>query len=220
MVHRSSCDNMREVPEEIIYECQKCDEYTTHQVLKGRMGKSSLEGTFRCSGCGNTFTSTLKIPKQFKVSVIVSDGPTSEKSSTELEEDEVIVVGDEFFLEDGRRLRVCSLDLGDGQRRKKAKTQDVKTIWAQQFDNLILKVTINNNRKSYSRRIEAEPDDEFILGQVLSVSDMSCYVHAIKTRDKLVSKGTVEARDIVRIYGKLKEKLTPVLESEDDSEDI
>lgn len=211
---------MREVPEEIIYECSKCDEYLPHQVLKGRMGKTSLEGTFRCTECGNTFSATLKIPRQFRVPVIISDGPVSEKSSTELEEDEIIAVGDEFFLEDGRRLRVCSIDLGDGQRKKKAKTQDVKTIWAQQFDNLILKVTVNDNRKSYSRRVEAEPDDEFIIGQVLSVSDMDCYVHAIKTRDRLVSKGTVEARDVVRIYGKIKEKSVPILEFEDDSEDI
>lgn len=207
----------REVPDEIIYECAKCDEYMPHKVLKGRMGRTSLEGTFRCTGCGNVFSSTLRIPRQIKVSVIVSDGPESEKTSTELEEDEIVSIGDEFFLEDGRRLRVCSLDLGDGQRRKKSKTQDIKTIWAQQFDNLNLKVTINDNRKSYSRRIEAEPDDEFILGQVLAVSDMECYVHAIKTRDKLVSKGTVEAREVVRIYGKIKEKSIPVLDFEDDA---
>lgn len=211
---------MREVPEEIIYECSKCDEYLPHQVLKGRMGKTSLEGTFRCTECGNTFSATLKIPRQFRVPVIISDGPVSEKSSTELEEEEIIAVGDEFFLEDGRRMRVCSIDLGGGQRKKKAKTQDVKTIWAQQFDNLILKVTVNDNRKSYSRRVEAEPDDEFIIGQVLSVSDMDCYVHAIKTRERLVSKGTVEARDVVRIYGKIKERSVPILEFEDDSEDI
>ncbi len=210
----------RETPEQIIYDCVKCDDYTTHDVLKGRMGKTSLEGTFRCTECGNTFSATLKIPKMFKVPVIISDGPNSEKSETELEEGESIALGDEFFLEDGRRLRVCAIDLGEGQRKKKAKTEDVRTIWAQQFDNLNLKVTVNNNRKSYSRRVEAEPDDEFIIGQMLSLSDMDCFIHAIKTRDKLVSKGTAEARDIVRIYGKMKEKSVPILDFEDDVEDI
>ena len=210
----------REVPEEIIYDCSKCDDYTAHEVLRARIGKSTLEGTFRCTECGNTFSATLKIPRLLKVPVIISDGPVSEKSETELEEGEWIAIGDEFFLEDGRRLRVCSIDLGEGQRKKKAKTDDVKTIWAQQFDLLNLKVTINDNRKSYSRRIEREPDDEIQIGHVLQLDDMDCYVHAIKTRDRLVSKGTVEAREVVRIYGKLKEKSVPIIEFEDDVEDI
>ena len=209
----------REVPEEIIYDCAKCDDYTTHEVLRARIGKSTLEGTFRCTECGNTFSATLRIPRLMKVPVIISDGPVSEKSETELEEGEIIAIGDEFFLEDGRRLRVCAIDLGEGQRKKKALTDEVKTIWAQQFDVLNLKVTVNNNRKSYSRRIEREPDDEFQIGQVLELEDMDCYVHAIKTRDKLVSKGTVEARDVVRIYGKMKEKTVPILEFEEDEEE-
>lgn len=210
----------REVPEEIYLECPDCDDFTSHEVLKGKMGKASLEGTLRCSECGRTFTTTIRLPKIYKMPVVISDGPVSEKSFTELEEDEKIAIGDEFFLEDGRRLRVCSIDLGDGQRKKKALTQDIKTIWAQQFDVLNLKVTVNNDRKSYSRRIEAEPDDEFTIGQALSLSDMDCYVHAIKARDRLVTRGSVEGRDIVRIYGKMKQKSYPVLDLEDDSEDI
>ncbi len=210
----------REVPEEIYYECQDCDDYTMHEVLKGRVGKSSLEATIRCSQCGKTFTTTIKIPKIIRTNVVISDGPVSETSTTELEEDDKVMVGDEFFIEDGRRLRVCSLDLGDGKRVGRALTQDIKTIWAQQFDVLSLKVTINDNRKSYSRRIEAEPDDEFSIEQVLSMPDMDCYIHAIKTRERLINRGSVEARDIVRIYGKMKRKSYPVLDLEDDAEDI
>ena len=69
----------REVPEEIYYECAKCDDFTTHEVLKGRIGKASLEGTFRCEECGNVFSGTIKMPRMCKVSVIISDGPVSEK---------------------------------------------------------------------------------------------------------------------------------------------
>ena len=208
----------RDVPEEIYLECPDCDDYTTHEVLRGRVGKTTFEGTFRCTECGRTFSDTLKIPRVISIPVIVSDGPVSERSVTELEEDELLAVGDEFFLEDGRRLRVCSLDLGEGQRRKKARTQQIRTIWAQQFDVLNLKVTVNDNRKSYSRRIEAEPDDEFLIGQVLPLQDMECYVHAIKAREKLVTKGTVEARDVVRIYGKMKRRSVPIIEDDEDEE--
>lgn len=208
----------REVPEEVILDCPTCDDYTTHEVLKGKIGKATFEGTFRCTECGRVFSSTLRIPKVYKIPVVISDGPVSEKTFTELEEDERLMVGDEFFLEDGRRLRIASIDLGEGQRKKRALTQDVKTLWTQQFDNLILKVTVNDNRKSYSRRIEAEPDDEFLIGQVLTLPDMECYIHAIKGRERLHTKGTVEARDVVRIYGKMKQKTVPILELDDEEE--
>lgn len=208
----------REVPEEMYLDCPDCDDITTHEVLKGKIGKATFEGTFRCAECGRTFSTTLRIPKILKITVIVSDGPVSERTVTEMEEGEILEIGDEFFLEDGRRLRISSIDLGDGQRRKKARTQTIKTIWAQQFDVLNLKVTVNDNRKSYSRRIEAEPDEGFTIGQVLILPDMECYIHAIKSGERLHNKGTVEARDIVRIYGKMKRSSVPILELEDDPE--
>ena len=49
---------------------------------------------------------------------------------------------------------------------------------------------------------------------------MNCFIHAIKTRERLVQHGSAEARDIVRIYGKFSEKSYPVLEFEDEFEDF
>ena len=104
-----------------------------------------------------------------------------------------------------------------GERGHRSRT----SIWPQQFDVLNVKVTVNDNRKSYSRRIEAEPDDEFVIGHVLTLPDMECYIHAIKARDRLHSKGSVEAREVVRIYGKMKRRVVPIIEFEDeDEEDI
>jgi uncharacterized Zn finger protein len=210
----------REVPEQVYVECPNCDDMTAHDVLKGKIGKMTLEATLRCEECGRVSTRTLPIPRIVKTGVIISDGAVSERTQTELEAGEKISVGDEFFLEDGRRLRVCSLDMGEGRRQETALSQDVKMIWAQQFDHLHMKVTINDDRKSFSRRLDAEPDDEFVIGQVLSLEDMDCYVHAIKTRESLVSRGSAQARDIVRIYGKRKTKSFPILDLEDGSQDI
>ena len=133
---------------------------------------------------------------------------------------DMIAVGDEFFIEDGRRLRVCSIELPGDKRVKKARASKVKMLWTQQFDDLSIKVTINNDRVSYSRRINAEPDDEFTIGHRLDLEDMNCFIHAIKTRERLVQHGSAEARDIVRIYGKFSEKSYPVLEFEDEFEDF
>lgn len=193
----------KEAFEKQYLECSDCG-YTIHDVLKSRASKTAFEGVVRCTRCGRVFSTVLKIPKIVKIPIIISDGPVSEKIVTEFEEDCVITVGDEFVIKDGRCLKVRSLDIGDNQRKKNAKIQDVKTMWAQQFDSLSLKVTINDNNKSYSKKIKAEPDDEFIIGQLLVIDEAEYYVHAIKTHDRLVTKGIAEGRDIVRIYVKRK----------------
>ena len=210
----------REVPDTIFFDCPTCGDETLHDVLKGRMGKNAFTATLKCQDCGRTFSTTIALPKQYKVDVVVSDGPVSERTTTMLDDDDFIAVGDEFFIEDGRRLRVCAIELPGDRRVKKSKAAKVKILWTQQFDNLTIKVTINNDRVSYSRRIDALPDDEFEVGNRLELDDMDCYIHAIKTRDKLIQHGYAEARDIVRIYGKFKEKEYSVLDFEDDVEDI
>ena len=210
----------REVPETLYYDCPDCDDETIHDVLKGRMGKASLECTLKCTECGRTFATTIPLPKIIKMQVVISDGPVSERTVTEIEEDDIIAVEDEFSLEDGRRLRVCSIELPGDKRVKKSKASKVKMLWCQQFDNLTIKVTINNDRVSYSRRIPALPDDEFVIGNRLELEDMDCFIHAIKTREKLIQHGQAEARDIIRIYGKYGQKSYPVLDFEDDVEDF
>lgn len=184
-------------------ECLNCG-YTMHDVLKGKTSKTTFEGIVRCTRCGRVSPTVLRIPKIVKIPVIISDGPVSEKIVTEFEEDYIIAVGDEFIIKDGRRLKIRSLDIGNNQRKKNAKTQDVKTMWVQQFDFLNLKVTVNDNGKSYSKKIKAKPDDEFIIGQILVIAETEYYVHTIKTHDRLVTKGIAEGRDIVRIYVKRK----------------
>lgn len=206
----------REVPESLYYDCPDCDDETIHETLRGRMGKSSMEATLRCAECGRTFSTTIPLPKIIRTQVVISDGPVSERTVTELQEDDIISVDDEFFLEDGRRLRVCSIELPGDKRVKKSRADKVRMLWCQQFDNLTIKVTINNDRVSYSRRIGALPDDQFSIGSRLELEDMDCFIHAIKTRNRLVQRGAAEARDVVRIYGKFAAKSYPVLDLEDD----
>ena len=209
-----------EIPDTIFFDCPTCDDETLHDVLKGRMGKNSLTATLKCQDCGRTFSTTIQLPKTYKVDVVISNGPVSERTVTTLEDDDIIGVGDEFFHEDGRRLRVCAIELPGDRRVKKSSVDKIKILWTQQFDNLSIKVTINNDRVSYSRRIDALPDDEFEIGNRLSLEDMDCYIHAIKTREKLIQHGSAEARDIIRIYGKFAQKQYSVLDFEDDVEDF
>jgi uncharacterized Zn finger protein len=209
----------RERPDFIYYECPDCDDVTEHDILKARMGKDNITGTFRCRDCGRTFSDSIKIPRQFEIPVLFSDGEVTEKTQTQLEDDEIISVGDEFYLDDGRRVCVTYLDLGDERRKEKARATEIKKLWVKQFDVLSVKVSVNDNRRTIPLRIDAEPDDEFAVGMVMSFEDYDAVIHAIKTKTRLVRKGSAEAREIRRIYAKIRPKNFAVMDFEDEEFD-
>lgn len=207
----------QKVPETIYVACPVCKEHEVHDVLKGKPGKASLEATLRCHGCNRIRAETVRIPKVLTVPVVASEGPKSYKTAVDVEEDERISVGDEFFDNSGTYLRVTGIELNTDARPKKAMSQDIKTIWAQRFDIVAVKVTVNQGVVSHSRRYPADPGDEFFIGQKLELSDMDCVINAIKTRQYLKDRGSAEAREIVRIYGRFIAKTYPVLDFEDDA---
>ncbi len=206
----------RPMPDTLYYECPVCDDYTEHQILKGKMGKATIEGTFRCNECGRVTSETVKIPELLEVPVVFSDGDVSEQTTTTLESNEIIAIDDEFFLDDGRRACVTHMDVEDGSNVRKALATKIKKLWVKQFDVLSVKVSVNDDRKTYSLRVEAEPDDEFVVGTQIEFEDFDCLIHAIKTKTSLVKRGAAEARDITRIYGKIRKKRYDVLDFSDD----
>lgn len=208
----------REMPDTIFYECPVCDDVTEHQILKGKMGRATLEGTFRCNVCGRVTSETIKIPELLEVPVVFSDGEVSETTKTTIESNDIIAIDDEFELDDGRLVCVTHIDVDNDRKVKKALATDVRKLWVKRFDILSVKVSVNDGGKTYSLRVEVEPDDEFVVGTQLEFEDFDCLIHAIKTKHSLVRRGVAEARDITRIYGKIRKKRYDVLDFDDDDE--
>ena len=109
----------REMPDTIFYECPVCDEETEHQILKGRMGKATIEGTFRCNSCGRVTSETIKIPELIEVPVVFSDGEVSETTRTTIESNDIIAIDDEFELDDGRKVCVTHIATSTRARRSR-----------------------------------------------------------------------------------------------------
>ncbi|MDR0198856.1 MAG: hypothetical protein LBI08_03845 [Methanomassiliicoccaceae archaeon] len=208
---------MKEVPGEIYFECPDCDDVTIHGVLSGKMGKSSLDATIKCQDCGLTRTTTVRFPKKVEVNMIVSDGAYSLTTKLLLEDDDLLKIGDEFHADDGGLVKISGLELPRGRRVKTARATEITTVWAIKFDVIDIKVSINDDRRTYSKTVPSSPDDEFTIGDVLSFDDMDCLVHSIKIKDRMVRRGTVEARDITRIYGKFRKRSYAVLDLGDEN---
>ena len=99
------------MPDTLFFDCPDCDDYTEHQILKGRMGKASIDGTFKCLGCGRVSSENIKIPALLEVPVVFSDGDVSEVTKTTIESNDIIALEDEFFMDDGRHFRLFSMHL-------------------------------------------------------------------------------------------------------------
>ncbi|MCL2142994.1 MAG: hypothetical protein FWH44_01885 [Methanomassiliicoccaceae archaeon] len=205
---------MREVPGEIYFECPDCDDITVHDVLKGKMGTRSLDATLRCQECGLVRTTTVTFPKQIETKVVVSDGADSASTNITLEDDDLLKVGDEFHMDDGRLVKISALELSQGKRVKTARATEIRTIWAICFDVIDIKVSINDDRRTHSKSVPSSPNEEFVIGDILSFDDMDCLIHSIKVQGRMVRRGAVEARDIVRIYGKFRRRSYAVLDLE------
>ncbi len=195
-----------EMPEHIYNECPDCDDVTEHKILRAKEGRSSLSGTFRCTVCGRIFSGTIRLPRPFPVKVLFSDGDITDTTQTTLRENEIVAVGDEFELDDGRHVQVTYIELSDGSRKKKVPATDIKALWVKAYDIVLVKVSVNDYKKTHSMVSEAEPDDEFTVGMYMHFDLWDCVIHAIKTKDKLLRKGTAEARDIVRVYAKIRHR--------------
>ncbi|MCL1983951.1 MAG: hypothetical protein FWG58_00965 [Methanomassiliicoccaceae archaeon] len=207
---------MKDVPAEVYFECPDCDDITLHEVLKGKMGKNSMDATLKCTECSLIRTTTVHFAKEIEIKVIISDGPESISMLMTAEDDDLLKVGDEFNMDDGRLLKISSLELSGGRRVKSARATEITTVWAIDFELINVKVSINDDRTTHSKMIQSSPDEEFTIGNILSFDDMDCLIHSIKIKGKMLRRGSAEARDITRIYGKFRKRTYAVLDLEND----
>lgn len=208
--------NDEELPEAIFFECAKCREFTEHEILKGRFGKASVSGTFKCTECKTVTSTTIRLPEDIRVRVVFSDGDVTTVTETVLKSNEVVEKGDEFFLDSGERVRVTLIDEESGRNPRRAQATRIKCLWVKQFGILNVKISVNDNHRTLSMVVEAEPDDDFTIGMIIPFEDFDCLVHAIKTKDRLVRNGSAEARNITRVYGKIRKKQYEVMDFGDE----
>lgn len=191
-------------PNALYLECPSCGEETLHEVLKGRIGRKKMvmETTVKCQECGTVHTTVVREAKLVKVPVVVSDMGHSRQVEVELGEDEVVAVDDELFVDD-LHVMITSIESSGEKRPRKVPVREIETLWAKRYDKIRVKISVNKGHKTTSTDIFAMPDEEFFVGDMIAVGREKAVIHRMKTRRGMVRDGSVEARDIVRVYAKL-----------------
>lgn len=196
-----------EFPSAIHIMCPNCGKETLHKVLKGRIGQHkqlTLECTIKCSECKFIHQTTITEKKLIEVPLILSTLGNSIRQSIELHPDEELTIGQELILNE-QNVVITSLEVS-GVRVSHATAKDVSTLWTKQTEiegKVQVKISIHKGPNTLSHKIDALPDEEFFIGDILRIARDNVAIYKIKTNSKVVKYDGAAARDIVRIYGRV-----------------
>jgi uncharacterized Zn finger protein len=189
------------VPGAIYQECESCGDITLHEVVHGKVSGKRLDLTVRCQDCGTTSHQTREETKITTLKVVISEGDRSRRTTLDIESDEVLLLGDELMV-DGVPVQVRGIEVGTDLRVDKSPVTKIVTLWTVRFDKIKVKFSINMGHRTKAAEEVAAPDEEYTVGEMVTVKGITAVIHRIKTWDRVMQRGTAEARDIKRIYGK------------------
>lgn len=186
-------------------ECDVCARTTLHEVLKGEATEHSdafvTDGVMRCKECGTTGERRVRQEKPVVLQVVLSEGPDSRRSTVAVDPDEHLSVGDELYI--GKdRIVVTALESTEGKRMEEAVARDKPLVWSKVFNRIRVKVSINRGHSTAAEMIDAAPDEEFQIGEILTIKRSKAVIHSIKTAAGPLRAGAAPARHITRIYAR------------------
>lgn len=195
----------REPPAAITARCPGCEQNSVHTVLSGKMGTRgefvTIDATVKCEECGRVHHTVLREAKDIEVPVVVSIGNESKRTKLSLPGDSELEV-DEAFIVDGMSCRLTGIESKDMKRVEAAAIKDVKTLWLKSYDEVAVGFAINLDHKTITKTMLAKADQEFTVGEEHVFGRLRVTVHAIKTKERLLKRGSEEAAEIVRVFCK------------------
>jgi uncharacterized Zn finger protein len=186
----------------ILLFCPACEVETSHEVLSG-----SHDLVVRCSECGTVHrTKPEPEPRMIPIRAIVSAEGTSMTGSVEMFGDEHCSVGDKIVAEYGDEacaVEVTAIETGE-RRVQSAVATEISTLWTRCIDQVIVRVSVHDGRKTIPLYIQCEGEEDFEVGSVHSDGRIRFRVTRIKLRNGALMKKEgwkAYARKIKRVYG-------------------
>ncbi len=179
--------------------CPNCSRSTEHEVLRRTSRGSGDDVLAKCVECGEVHTIVLRPPKAVQVNATLSDGKESASRSIEVDEDEIITIGD-VFERDGTLWEVTRIDGGSSRPYDSLGASDIRAMWAVRRDRAVVKLTLTDGEDSVASSIECEPERVFTCGSILEVDGRRWRIRALHTGKGRTLSGSRTAGDLRRMY--------------------
>ena len=182
--------------------CPVCNDETEHEVVS-----ESRDLLIRCTACGNhQRVQREHEPQSLMIKAIVSREGTSRVCGIELSEEDECNVGDHLVAEcgdDAFGVEVSSIESGE-KRVQRARATDITTIWTRAIEQVVVKVSIHDGRKTVPVYMECDGEQEFVVNEVYTASKKRFKITHLKLRDGPLMRKEgwkAVAHRIKRIYG-------------------
>ena len=179
--------------------CPNCSQSTEHEILRRTSRGSGNDVLAKCVECGEVHTIVLRPPKAVQVNATLSDGKESESRSIEIDEDEVITIGD-VFERDGALWEVTRIDGSASRPYDKLGASDIRAMWAVRCDRAVVKLTLTDGEDSIASSIECDPERVFTCGSILEIDGRRWRIRALHTGTGRTLSGSRTAGDLRRMY--------------------
>jgi len=180
--------------------CPVC-ESTSLEIIKSK-GKKTRELLLKCEDCGNIFKEVVEVDNPLDCRVVVSEFESSHKTFIKLYPDEILHNGDLIDV-DGRTAEITSIENKRGGRVSESMVKDVETIWAS-YKDIPSRVGISIDYGGWilSKKVEINPDFEFIIGDIVKIDDIIFMINSLKTMERKMRRGFARAGVTKRVYGR------------------
>lgn len=167
-----------------------------HEVLREAAGHTTL----RCTECGHVRTEAPRKPRHTDLALVLSDGHRSWSDRILVPDDEPVAVGDEFDHE-GSRWLVTGVERTDGHATASAPAAQLRTCFAKRFDQVVLKVSVNEGEVTRSYEEAVDPERPVHIGEVLQVQERLLVVKTLKSdQNRTLHRGFLLARNVRRVF--------------------
>jgi uncharacterized Zn finger protein len=186
----------------ITAQCPECNDETEHEVIAE--GRDQL---VRCTTCGHhQRVPKDREPQALMIKAIVSREGTSRVCGIELAEEDLCSVDDHLVAECGDDVfgvEVTSIECGE-KRVHKAKASDITTLWTRAIEQVVVKISIHDGRKTIPVYMECDGEQAFVVNEMYVASGKRFRISHLKLRDGPLMRKEgwkTVAHRIKRVYG-------------------
>ena len=179
--------------------CPTCGEEKEHEIVNKKIVGPGLDVKVKCNSCNLVHKVHLRPNKSVLIPFLLSEGPESKNVKIEVDDDELFRVGD-IFEHDLKSWRVNTIESTQNKFMRKSLPERIGRITAIRFDEVRVKLTMNDGDYSKPGLIVCEPDRIFSTGSIIEYEGEKWRIRSINTERGSTLRGKFEAYKIKRIY--------------------
>ena len=180
-------------------DCPSCGFVTSHEVLRERKAGTGTDYLLKCDECSEVHKLQVREPKAVEISFMLSEGAETRTAKIDIDEDEIIVIGD-IFEHDDASWEINRIEDKTNISVNQCGAKEISRANAVRSDMVMVRLTLTRGEVSVSDSITVERETVFKAGSIMLFNDEKWRIRAIHTGAGRTMTGRVDAYDIKRIY--------------------